>query len=171
MGLTPLEGLMMGTRSGDIDAALVFFLNRQAEMTVDQIDSMLNRKSGLLGVSGVSNDMRTLIEAAEKGNRRAKLALEMFAYRVRKYIGAYLAVLNGADAVVFTGGIGERDPAQREMICSGLENLGIEMDKELNARIIAQEALISAPGSRIKVMVVPTNEELEIARETLEIAK
>ncbi len=169
MGLTPLEGLIMGTRSGDIDPALPFFLSSQTRMTLAEIDTLLNRKSGVLGVSGVSNDMRELIDAAEGGNARADLALKMFAYRVKKYIGAYLAVLNGCDAIVFTGGIGERDPDQREMICSDLETLGIEIDKKLNASVIAKETIVSLPLSRVKVMIVPTNEELEIARETAEL--
>jgi len=171
MGLTPLEGLMMGTRSGDLDPAILFFLVNRAGVPFERLDDLLNRKSGLLGVSGVSNDMRPLLDEAVKGNRRARLALDMFAYRAKKYIGAYLAVLNGADAIVFTGGIGERDPDQRNWICSGLETLGIVLDAKKNAEVLAAEATISAPGSRIEVMVVPTNEELEIARETERIAK
>jgi len=171
MGLTPLEGLMMGTRSGDLDPAILFFLVNRGGVPFERLDSLLNKKSGLLGVSGVSNDMRPLLDAAAEGNARARLALDMFAYRAKKYIGAYLAVLNGADAIVFTGGIGERDPDQRNWICSGLETLGIVLDAKRNAEIRAVEATISAPESRIKVMVVPTNEELEIARETERIAK
>jgi len=170
MGLTPLEGLMMGTRCGDIDPAIIFFLAGPGGVPFAQIDGLLNKKSGLLGVSGVSNDMRPLLAAAAEGNRRARLALDMFAYRVKKYIGAYLAVLNGADAVVFTGGIGERSPDQREWICSGLERLGIVFDKEKNRSVRAAEAVVTRPESAVKVMVVPTNEELEIARETARIA-
>jgi len=166
MGLTPLEGLMMGTRSGDIDPAVGFFLTRQAGIPFEELDSLFNKKSGMLGVSGLSNDMRTLIEAASNGHERARLALDMFAYRVRKYIGAYLAVLNGGDAIVFTGGIGENAPSLRQDVCSDLDRLGIEIDPGRNASVRSEEAVISAPGSQVVVMVVPTNEELEIARET-----
>jgi len=166
MGLTPLEGLMMGTRSGDIDPAVGFFLTRQAGIPFEELDSLFNKKSGMLGVSGLSNDMRILIEAASNGHERARLALDMFAYRVRKYIGAYLAVLNGGDAIVFTGGIGENAPSLRQDVCSDLDRLGIEIDPGRNASVRSEEAVISAPGSQVVVMVVPTNEELEIARET-----
>ena len=171
MGLTPLEGLLMGTRSGDIDPALPFFLTRTLGIPFEEVDSLLNKKSGLLGVSGVSNDMRTLIEAARDGSDRAQLAIEMFAYRVKKYIGAYTAVLNGCDAVVFTGGIGERSALQRSMICSNLDNIGILLDENRNAQTEAVEATISAAGSHIAVLVIPTNEELEIARETAALTR
>jgi len=166
MGLTPLEGLLMGTRSGDIDPAIVLFLSRETGLGLDEVDSLLNRKSGLLGVSGLSNDMRALFKAAKGGHERAALALKMFGYRVRKYIGAYLAVLNGADAMVFTGGIGENAAEQRETICSDLDGLGVELDAARNAGVHAEEAIVSRPTSKVAVMVVPTNEELEIARET-----
>ena len=125
MGLTPLEGLIMGTRCGDIDPALGFFLTREAGIPFEQLDSLLNRKSGMLGISGLSNDVRALVEAAARGHKRATLALDMFAYRVRKYIGAYMAALNGCDAIVFTGGIGENAGPLRERICSNLEYLGV----------------------------------------------
>jgi len=166
MGLTPLEGLMMGTRCGDIDPALHFFLTREAGMRFEDLDLLFNKKSGLLGVSGLSNDVRTLLKAADEGHRRARLALEMFAYRVRKYIGAYLAVLNGADAIVFTGGIGENAAPVRERICAGLDRLGVILAPDRNDSARATEAVISAEGSPVRVMVVPTNEELEIAIET-----
>ena len=166
MGLTPLEGLIMGTRSGDIDPGLGFFLARQAGIPFEGIESLLNSRSGLLGVSGLSNDVRPLKEAAERGHARAVLALDMFAYRVKKYIGAYMAVLDGCEAIVFTGGIGEKAAFLREKICSDLESLGIRLDVTRNASVASEEAIISLPSSKVTVMVVPTNEELEIARET-----
>ena len=171
MGLTPLEGLLMGTRSGDMDPAIVFFLAREAGVAFAEFESLLNTRSGLLGVSGVSNDVRTLWEAAANGNERAALALEMFAYRVKKYVGAYLAVLNGCEAVIFTGGIGENDARTRERICGGMETLGMELDAAANRAAAGGEAVISAPGSRVKLLVVPTNEELEIAGETAPFAR
>ncbi len=169
MGLTPLEGLMMGTRSGDIDPALCFFLPGAAGVAFNKLESLLNKQSGLLGVSGVSNDFRTLQKAAANGNERAQLAMDMFAYRVRKYLGAYLAVLDGCDAVIFTGGIGEHQAGIRAAICGGLGHLGIELDSERNAAIHGKAAVISRPDSRIAVVIMPTNEELEIARQTLAV--
>ena len=171
MGLTPLEGLLMGTRTGDIDPALGFFLTREAGIPFEQLDSLFNKKSGMLGVSGLSNDVRALIEAAARGHKRATLALDMFAYRVRKYIGAYMAVLNGCDAIVFTGGIGENAAPLREKICSDMKYLGITIDVSRNAGVFAREAIVSAPLSKVTVMVVPTNEELEIARDTAWICR
>ena len=171
MGLTPLEGLMMGTRSGDIDPALPFYLHRATGLPFEKVESVLNKQSGLLGVSGLSNDCRTLWEAADKGHDRARLALEIFAYRVRKYIGAYMAVLNGLDAVVFTGGIGERDILIRQMACSGLDWFGIHLDEKRNLDTFGKEGVISTPESRVRLMVIPTNEELEIANETLPFAR
>lgn len=169
MGLTPLEGLMMGTRSGDIDPALCFFLPGAAGVAFNKLESLLNKQSGLLGVSGVSNDFRTLQKAAANGNERAQLAMDMFAYRVRKYLGAYLAVLDGCDAVIFTGGIGEHQAGIRAAICGGLGHLGIELDSERNAAIHGKAAVISRPDSRIAVVIMPTNEELEIARQTMAV--
>ena len=169
MGLTPLEGLVMGTRSGDIDPAIIFHLARQEKMSLDQIDALLNKKSGLLGLSGLSNDCRTLVEAAPT-SERAKVALDVFCYRIRKYIGAYLAVLARTDAVVFTGGIGENSIPLRRQILEGLDTLGIEFDPAAND-VRAREAIISRPSSPIRVLVVPTNEELLIARDTLAIAQ
>lgn len=166
MGLTPLEGLMMGTRCGDIDPALGFFLAREAGMRYEDLDSLFNKKSGLLGVSGLSNDVRTLMQVASRGHERARLALRMFAYRVKKYIGAYLAVLDGADAVVFTGGIGENASPIREEICERLDRLGVKLDLRRNAAAHGVEAVVSTDDSPVKVLVVPTNEELEIAIET-----
>ncbi len=170
MGLTPLEGTVMGTRSGTIDPSIIPFLMENAGMTVPQIDQMLNRKSGLLGISGISNDARDLWAAAEKGNERATLALDVFAYSVRRFLGARMAVLDRVDAVIFTAGIGEHHPGLREKICSGLEHLGIEFDADRNRACIGKEMEISRPASRVKVLVVPTNEELMIARDTAEVA-
>ena len=171
MGLTPLEGVVMGTRCGDIDPAIIFYIGRELGLSNEEIDKELNKKSGLMGVSGVSNDMRTVTQAAKGGNHRAELALQVFAYRVKKYIGAYVAVLGKTDAVVFTGGIGENDAAMRARICSDLDFLGITLDDEKNAATHAEEAVVSVSGSRIRVMVVPTNEELMIARDTRRIAE
>ena len=170
LGLTPLEGLVMGTRSGDIDPAIIFHLMRVKGLGADEIDTLLNSRSGLLGLSGISNDMRTVSKAADSGDERAELALEVFAYRARKYLGAYLAALGGADAIVFTGGIGENDAAMRERIVTGLAPLGIEMDSARNAAVAGKEADISDEDSPVRILVVPTNEELVIARDTAAIA-
>ena len=170
MGLTPLEGLVMGTRSGDIDPAIIFHLARQHGYSLGDLDMLLNKESGLLGLSGLSNDMRELIAAAQT-NKRARLAIDVFCYRVRKYIGAYLAVLGRAHAVIFTGGIGERGPGIREQILDGLGRLGIELDREANAAASGREADVSTPDSPVRILVVPTNEELMIARDTLAVAQ
>ena len=170
MGLTPLEGLVMGTRCGDIDPALVLHLQGLLDVTPRELDKLLNKESGILGVSGLSNDMRAVAEAAEQGNERAELALSIFAYRVRKYIGAYLAVLGGADAVVFTGGIGENAPAIRAEILSGLEALGILLDEDANTGTVGREGPITKPDSPVAVLVIPTNEELMIARDAARLA-
>ena len=169
MGLTPLEGLMMGTRSGDLDPTVLTFLMEEEGFTPAEMNSILNKKSGALGVSQMSSDFRDLEDAAEEGNERAKLTLDMFSQRVRKYIGAYMAELGHVDAICFSGGIGENSPIMRADIVSGLEELGIEIDAERNNT--RKEALISSDNSRIKVFVVPTNEELMIARDTLELTK
>ncbi len=169
MGLTPLEGLMMGTRSGDIDPALCFFLPKKAGIPIEEMETMLNKQSGLLGVSGISNDFRALQQAAIDGNARARLAMDMFAYRIRKYLGAYLAVLDGCDAVVFTGGIGEHQAEIRALICDRLSHLGIVMDHRQNVAVDGRAARISHPESPIAVLVMPTNEELEIARQTVAV--
>ena len=168
MGLTPLEGLLMGTRSGDIDPGVLFHLMRTDGMSPAQVEKMLNKESGLLGISGISNDQRPLEEAMET-NPRARLAMQVFAYRVKKYVGAYYAVLNGADALVFTGGIGEKGVLSRRDICSGMEALGIRLDEAANAACRG-EGRISAPDSKVQIWVVPTNEELMIARDTAAIA-
>ena len=165
MGFTPLEGLVMGTRSGDIDPAIFCFLEARG-YTSDQINSILNKKSGLLGISGLSNDLRDLEAAAAQGNARAQLALDVYAHRVRKYIGAYTANLVRVDALVFTGGIGQHGVRMRERICHRLENIGIFMDYGLNAALGSGEGMVSAPFSPIAILVVPTNEELQIAIDT-----
>lgn len=169
MGMTPLEGLVMGTRSGDIDPAIVFYLAGKPEYAkIKDIDKLLNKQSGLLGISGVSNDVRTLLGAAAEGNARARLALDVFAYRIRKYIGAYAAVLPKLDAVIFTGGIGENAAPVRAAIAAGLAgNLGTTIDGARNSATVGgQEGEISAAGSRIRLMVIPTNEEKAIAADT-----
>ncbi|MFH1851154.1 MAG: acetate kinase [Candidatus Neomarinimicrobiota bacterium] len=169
MGLTPLEGLAMGTRSGDLDPEIVFFLQRKG-FSPDELSSILNKKSGLLGLSGVSNDVRDLEELATGGHTRARLALEVFAYRIRKYIGAYLAILKGVDGIIFTGGIGENGWLMRERILSGLDHLGIILDPQLNERANGGELQIQSAESRIKLFVIPTNEEIAIAHDTFRIA-
>lgn len=168
MGLTPLEGLVMGTRSGDIDPAIVEFICEKEGLSVHEADTLLNKQSGLLGISGLTNDMRELLaEAHESGDRRAVLAIEIFCYRIRKYIGSYLAVMNGTDAIIFTGGIGENSAEIRARICGELNWLGIELDSESNENKTSErERQISTENSRVKVFVIPTNEELLIARDT-----
>jgi len=169
MGLTPLEGLVMGTRSGDLDPAIVEFVAAKEGFSTREIETLMNKQSGLLGISGLTSDMRELLaEAHEENDRRAKLAIEIFCYRARKYIGAYLAAMNGADAVVFTGGIGENSPEVRAGICDGLQWIGIELEEELNRQHTGgREGLISREGSRPAVYVIPTDEELLIARDTV----
>ncbi|MCM0760249.1 acetate kinase [Sporomusa sphaeroides DSM 2875] len=165
MGFTPLEGLVMGTRCGGIDPAIIPFLMKKEGMTAEQIDSYLNKKSGVLGVSGVSSDFRDIENAANSGNDRSELALEMFAYRVRNFIGSYTAAMGGVDAIVFTAGLGENSISMREKICTGLEFLGTKIDPvKNNVRGKAQE--ISVDGAQVKIFVIPTNEELVIARDT-----
>jgi acetate kinase len=170
MGLTPLEGLMMGTRSGDVDPGVIFFLHRQLGLTIDRIDGLLNKESGLLGISGVSNDMREIEEKASSGNEQCQLAMEMFVYRVKKYIGAYAAALGGITTLVFTAGIGENSPVIRAMICDGLKFLGIDLDKDKNTRAIGVESIVSTSASQVCIAVIPTDEEEIIASETLTIA-
>jgi acetate kinase len=169
MGLTPLEGLVMGTRSGDLDPAIIEFIAAKEGLSTREIETLMNKHSGLLGISGLTSDMRELLaEAREENDRRSELAIEIFCYRARKYIGAYLAVMNGADAVVFTGGIGENSPEVRARICDGLQWSGLELDEELNlSHTGGREGLISRGGSRPSVYVIPTDEELLIARDTV----
>ncbi len=166
MGLTPLEGLVMGTRSGDVDPAILAFLATKEGWSVEEVEGLLNKQSGLLGISGLTHDMRDLLaEAKENNDRRAKLAIEIFCYRVRKYIGSYLAAMNGADAVVFTGGIGENSSEIRAQICEGLQWLGLNIDTARNT-IAHQEGIISTDDSRLSAYVIPTDEELLLARDT-----
>lgn len=169
MGLTPLEGLPMGTRSGDIDPAISVFIAGKEGLDAHEVESLLNKQSGLLGVSGLTHDMRELLhEVRENGDRRALLAIEIFCYRVRKYIGSYLAAMGGADAIVFTGGIGENSPEIRTRVCAGLEWMGLDLDPELNQRHVnGIEGEIHRQGSRLGAYVIPTDEELLIARDTV----
>jgi len=168
MGLTPLEGVLMGTRSGDLDPAVVECIANNENMTVTEVLNMLNKKSGFLGLSGVSSDMRDVWAAAKEGNEQAKLALDHWAYRISKYIGAYAAAMGGIDAIIFTAGIGENDYVARAMVCEPLKFMGVEIDaaKNNNKR---DEGVISADSSKVTVMVIPTNEELAIAKDTLEL--
>lgn len=168
MGLTPLEGLIMGTRSGDIDPAVLFYLARKEGYTIDDLDRLLNKESGLKGICG-SNDMREIGKMAEEGNEQAQLALDMFNYRIKKYIGAYSAVLGRVDCIIFTGGIGENDTSVRLHTCSDLENLGIKIDEAINNQRCQGIVKISTEDSPVKVLVIPTNEELEIALQTKEV--
>jgi len=171
MGMTPLEGLMMGTRSGDIDPAIVPFVMNKEELTLNEVNSMLNKHSGMLAISGISSDMREVTEAMLEGDKNAKLAFDMYAYRVRKYIGAYAAAMNGVDTIVFTAGVGENSVALRKAICDGISFLGIELDEARNSERRKDIREITTDSSRIKVLVVPTNEELLIARDTYNLVK
>lgn len=168
MGFTPVEGLMMGTRSGDVDLGVVTYLMEKEMISTSATTTLFNKHSGVLGVSGISSDMRDIEKAISEGNQRAKLALEMYEYRIKKYIGSYAAVLNGFDVLVFTGGVGENQTITRERICNGLSYLGIEIDPEIN-RIRGEELLISTSNSRVKVVVIPTDEEYLIASDTMEL--
>jgi acetate kinase len=171
MGLTPLEGLVMGTRCGDIDPAIIFHLMRKGYSS-EELNNLLNKKSGLLGISGISNDMRNLFEAQEKGEERARIAIEIFCYRLKKYIGAYMAILGKTDAIVFTGGIGENNAQVRSESLKGLDHLGVDIDESLNTGAAGgRETLVSKNGSAVKVFVIPTNEELQIALDTFAIAQ
>ncbi len=169
MGLTPLEGLVMGTRSGDIDPAIIDFVAAKEGLSAQAVETMLNKQSGLLGISGLTNDMRELLaEAEENDDRRARLAIEIFCYRARKYIGSYLAAMGGADAIVFTGGIGENSAEVRALVCKELEWFGLEIDEERNREHTnGREGLITRDGSRLAAYVIPTDEELLIARDTV----
>jgi acetate kinase len=168
MGFTPLDGLIMGTRSGGIDPAVITFISEKEGITADEVINILNKKSGVAGISGVSSDFRDLAEAEAQGNERAALALKMFAWRVKYYIGAYMAEMNGADAIVFTAGIGENDIDMRKQICSDLDGLGIELDEEKN-NVRGEERIVSKDSSKVKILVIPTNEEMMIAQDTAEI--
>ncbi|MBQ3646973.1 MAG: acetate kinase [Synergistaceae bacterium] len=169
MGLTPLAGVLMGTRTGDMDPACVPFVQNITKYSADEMNNFMNKKSGLLGISGVSSDLRDVEDAANKGHERAKLAIEMLEYGIRKYIGAYTVAMEGLDVIVFTAGIGENSAATREGVCKKLEFMGVKIDPEKN-NIRGKEAIVSTDDSKVTVMVVPTNEELMIARETKRIA-
>lgn len=167
MGLTPLEGLIMGTRSGDVDGGALTFIEKKLGLDADGLSDLLNKKSGMLGITGVSSDMREIEKAFEEGNERAKLAFDMYFYRIRKYIGAYAAAMDGCDIIVFTAGVGENQPSLREEVCKKLTYLGVEIDVEKNKNLRGKEALISTPESKVAVCVIPTDEELMIASDTM----
>ncbi|MFL5580019.1 MAG: acetate kinase, partial [Gemmatimonadaceae bacterium] len=173
MGFTPLEGLVMGTRSGDLDPAILDYVASKEGLSLPEAENLLNPQSGLLGISGLTNDMRELLaEEAENGDRRARLAIDIFCYRVRKYVGAYTAAMGGAEALIFAGGIGENSAAVRERICAGLEFLGLELDPAQNAAAVGgREARISRDGARMAAWVIPTDEELLIARDTFRVVE
>jgi acetate kinase len=171
MGMTPVEGLVMGTRCGDLDPGILPYLMQREELNINTANTLVNKHSGLIGISGVSSDMREVTAAAKNGNERASLALNMFYYRIRKYIGAYTAVMGGVDVIVFTGGIGENSTLARAEIMKDFEFLGVDFDPAKNEQARGETALISTPSSRVKVLVVPTNEELVIARDTAAIVR
>ena len=167
MGLTPLEGLMMGTRSGDIDGGAITFIQKKLGLDADGMSNLLNKKSGMLGITGISSDMREIDAACEEGNERALLATDMYFYRIRKYIGAYAAAMDGCDIIVFTAGVGENQASMREKVCEGLSFMGVKVDVEKNSGIHGEEAVISTPDSKVTVVVIPTDEELMIATDTM----
>ncbi len=166
MGLTPVEGLMMGTRVGDVDPGALTFIMDKEHLTTKELSDLINKKSGVAGISGISSDMRDIDAAIEKGDERAKLALDMYIYRIIKYVGAFAAVLNGVDVIVFTGGVGENQQILRKRVCDHLTYMGVKIDDEVNFSSRGEEKLISAPDSAVKVVVIPTDEELMIARDT-----
>lgn len=171
MGLTPLEGLMMGTRSGDIDGGAVTFLEKKLVLGPDEMSNLLNKKSGVLGITGISSDMREIDDAVAAGNERAKLALDMYNYRIKKYVGAYAAAMGGCDIIVFTAGVGENQYQMREAVCKDMEYMGVKLDAEKNKGIRGEEAIISTPDSKVTVCVIPTDEELMIATDTMNLLK
>jgi acetate kinase len=169
MGFTPIEGLMMGTRSGDVDLGVVTFLMEKETIGSASVSTLFNKHSGVLGISGLSSDMRDIENAVANGDERATLALYMYEYRIKKYIGSYIAALNGVDVIVFTGGVGENQTGTRQKVCENLSFMGVKIDKELNASSRGKEVLLSTPDSTVKVVVIPTDEEFMIASDTLEI--
>lgn len=171
MGLTPLEGLMMGTRSGDIDGGAITFIEKKLGLDADGMSNLLNKKSGVLGITGISSDMREIDDAVAAGNERAKLALDMYNYRIKKYVGAYAAAMGGCDIIVFTAGVGENQSEMREAVCENMEYMGVKIDKEKNKGIRGVEAVISTPDSKVTVCVIPTDEELMIATDTMNLLK
>jgi acetate kinase len=171
MGFTPVEGLMMGTRSGDIDAGALTFIMEKEGLDAKGISTLVNKKSGMQGLTGISSDMRDIYNAMVEGNERAKMALDAYAYRIKKYIGAYAAAMNGVDVIVFTGGVGENHTYTRGLVCSDMEYLGVKLDEAVNEKIHGDEAVISTPDSKVKVCVIPTDEESMIARDTQAIVE
>ncbi len=171
MGFTPVEGLMMGTRSGDIDLGVVTFLMEKEMIGAGAVSTLFNKHSGVLGVSGISSDMRDVENAKKEGNERARLAWDMYEYRIKKYIGSYIAALEGVDVLVFTGGVGENQTITREYVCNGLKFMGVDIDNELNSKSRGKEVLLSTPNSSVKVVVIPTDEEFMIASDTLDIVE
>ena len=171
MGLTPLEGIMMGTRSGDVDGGAVTFLQKKLGLNPDKMSDLLNKKSGVAGVSGVGSDMRDLEAAVAAGNERAKLATDMYNYKIKKYVGAFAAAMGGVDIIVFTAGVGENQASMRAAVCRDMEFMGVKVDEALNATIRGKEAVISTPDSKVKVVVIPTDEELMIASDTAALVK
>lgn len=167
MGLTPTEGLMMGTRVGDVDPGALVFIGEKEGLSMAQLSEVINKKSGVLGVSGISSDMREIEDAIAQGNERAKLALEMYDYRIKKYVGAFTAAMGGLDVLIFTGGVGENQTTTREYVCRDMEYMGVKIDNELNAKTRGEEVLLSTPESKVKVVVIPTDEELMIALDTV----
>jgi len=169
MGMTPVDGLLMGTRAGEIDPGVLTFISEKKKMRASEISDLLNKQSGVLGVSGVSSDMRELEVAVKAGNERAILAQEMYNYRIKKYVGSYAAVLGGVDILVFTGGVGENQWSTRSEVCANMEFMGIKLDESKNIGLKGKEMIISAPDSLVTVIVVPTEEEFMIAKDTIEI--
>lgn len=171
MGMTPVEGLMMGSRSGNIDLGVLTYLMEKENLSTRQINDIINKKSGLVGVSGVSSDMRDIENAIEQGNERARLAMDMYFYYILKYVSGYIAVLGGVDAIIFTGGVGENQPIMRKYVCDSLAFLGVDFNNELNDRIKGRETELTFPNSKVRVAVIPTNEELAIAIDTEELVE
>lgn len=171
MGMTPVEGLMMGSRSGSVDPGVLTYLMDKENLSTQQINDIINKKSGLVGVSGVSSDMRDIENAIEQGNERARLAMDMYFYYILKYVSGYIAVLGGVDAIIFTGGVGENQPIMRQYVCDSLAFLGVDFNNELNDRIKGRETELTFPNSKVRVAVIPTNEELAIAIDTEELVE
>lgn len=169
MGLTPLEGLMMGTRSGDIDGGAITFIEKKLGLDADGMSDLLNKKSGVFGITGISSDMREIDAAVEQGNERAKMALDMYNYRIKKYVGAYTAAMGGCDIIVFTAGVGENQWQMRHAVCENMEYMGVKLDVEKNKTVRGEEAVISTPDSKVTVCVIPTDEELMIATDTMSL--
>ena len=169
MGMTPVEGLIMGTRSGDVDPGVIYYIMEKENMGTKGISTLLNKFSGMLGLSGVSSDMREIEAAIKDGNQRAIMAMKTYCYRIKKYIGSYAAVLGGVDILVFTGGVGENQAITRSTVCKDLEFMGVKLNEEVNASSPATEVIISEPDSKVKVVIIPTDEEFTIANDTMEI--